>query len=55
MPIAIRYFGFLTRKKTERVALPERYFLPFNKRRFLMGKSELFFESIAFHFFQSFD
>lgn len=42
MPIMIRYFDFLTRKKTERVALPERYFLSFTNRRFLVGKSELF-------------
>ena len=43
MSIAIRYPGFLTGKKTERGALPERCFLSFTNRRFLVGYSELFF------------
>ena len=43
MSIAIRYPGFLTGKKTERAALPERCFLSFTNRRFWVGYSELFF------------
>ena len=42
MPISVKYFEFLAGKKTERVALPERYFLSFTNRRFLVGESELF-------------
>lgn len=42
MPISVKYFEFLAGKKTERVALPERYFLSSANRRFLVEKSELF-------------